>query len=640
MAATFSYYYTVDTYVKWSTIQDSDESVSGVGQVILDEVIDSNMPDWIPLHTESTNTTVIKHTIQKGFQIKWRVRFYCKKVDGSTTTWYWLSDDAVKNVHASFAAYRGKVSTTDPKVKTYHAGDGVTTAFTIPNTTVVSNPTGGATFSFWLNPTQSNFTLSPAFVLSADIQINTTDLLSKYGGDSNTNIQHATLLGANPSFTVYDAKPVPSATPPSLESAIEISGNSFSYAFDRCNNDWFGLSITPTKATSNGVFSYSFFTVTCKANGTGLQKSSVVTETVKGNLTNNNVGSQLKAVRKKMQAVLVADCSSQSGANPGGGGGGGGGNNSVPNTGNSSTTASSDQRWNPPTHRYSRDIPYTLRSITNDVSDSINQGINSDLNALATQALLESGAAIKDFTSLQNGRLFQDASGAQTLNTNPDKLKSIDAIKGPKQWGFRFMYNPTTFGYQTSSNNSVDFTFGAKDPATLLAGNQNVSFQLYINRIPDMAYLHSLANGNSRINISESFAYGRALYPEEKAGLLNRGTEYDIEFIYRVLNGDPTSKPLLFSQDYQGLTADFGYTTATPCWLVLNDNLRYYGSVSSLDVNHVMFDLNMVPILTTVTIQFSRIPALWNDTAAGGYSRADLQNKLSGNLIGTPTTTS
>jgi hypothetical protein len=70
--------------------------------------------------------------------------------------------------------------------------------------------------------------------------------------------------------------------------------------------------------------------------------------------------------------------------------------------------------------------------------------------------------------------------------------------------------------------------------------------------------------------------------------------------------------------NYNGVTADFGYTTGVPCWLVLNENLRYFGSVASFQVNHVMFDLNMVPMLSTVSITFSRYPALWNDTAAFG----------------------
>ena len=71
---------------------------------------------------------------------------------------------------------------------------------------------------------------------------------------------------------------------------------------------------------------------------------------------------------------------------------------------------------------------------------------------------------------------------------------------------------------------------------------------------------------------------------------------------------------MLFDSAYTGDTADFGYTSGVPCWLQLNKNLKYFGSVASFQVNHVMFDLNMVPMLSTVSISFSRYPALWTDS--------------------------
>jgi hypothetical protein len=106
--------------------------------------------------------------------------------------------------------------------------------------------------------------------------------------------------------------------------------------------------------------------------------------------------------------------------------------------------------------------------------------------------------------------------------------------------------------------------------------------------------------------------YPRPLEVEEANGIYYRGTEYDLEFLYRVITGDPEKKNLLLSQKYRnlgGVTADLGYTTAVPCWLYLNENMRYYGSVASIQVNHVMFDLRMVPLLSVVTLTFARYPA-------------------------------
>jgi hypothetical protein len=229
----------------------------------------------------------------------------------------------------------------------------------------------------------------------------------------------------------------------------------------------------------------------------------------------------------------------------------------------------------------------------------------------------------------ERGLIYQDVNGAKILNRDPEKLKATTDIisDSSNQWGFRFMYNPTTFSYSSSSNNSVDWTLGAKDPATLLVGNSNVTFELYLNRIPDLKYLRM-----SNPKVSQAQLYGRNLKDYEIDGILNRGTEYDIEFLYRVLNGDPLNKPLLFDKEYSGASADFGFTTATPCWLQLNKNLKYFGSVASLQVNHVMFDLNMIPMLSTVSITFVRYPALWTATGLGEGVKAE---NIRANIVST-----
>ena len=258
------------------------------------------------------------------------------------------------------------------------------------------------------------------------------------------------------------------------------------------------------------------------------------------------------------------------------------------------TPPKGDVRWNPPPHRDARGISHGER-----IKHAKNDKFIAELPA---------------FADGERGRIFQDINSADILNKNPDKLKELVSSKGStNQWGFRFMYNPEKFGYQSSSNNSVDWTMGSSDPATLLSGNSVVSFEVYINRIPDLKYLR-LQNPK----IAENKIYGRTLDPIEREGILNRGTEYDIEFLYRVLNGDPLKDSLLFNSSYKGFTSDFGYTTGVPCWLVLNENLRYYGSVASFSVNHAMFDLNMVPMLSTVSISFARYPALWNEKTAFG----------------------
>jgi hypothetical protein len=217
------------------------------------------------------------------------------------------------------------------------------------------------------------------------------------------------------------------------------------------------------------------------------------------------------------------------------------------------------------------------------------------------------------------GRLIQDANGAASLNKNLDNLKlGTSGSKGTNLWGFRFMYNPTDITYSTSSNNQIDWSLGSKDPANLLTGNQSVSIQLYFNRIPDMAYLRAYKNSNGFEKVSPlNTKYGYNISSTAIDGILNRGTEYDIEYLYRVVNGDPIKNALLFGDKYKGYTSDFGYTTATPCWLYINDNMRYFGSVSSISVYHRIFTLDMIPMFTVVTLSFNRYPAVWNEPALG-----------------------
>ena len=102
--------------------------------------------------------------------------------------------------------------------------------------------------------------------------------------------------------------------------------------------------------------------------------------------------------------------------------------------------------------------------------------------------------------------------------------------------------------------------------------------------------------------------YPRQLSKEEVEGILLRGTEYDLEYLYRAVNGnrDMKGNSLL---TYNGESADKGYITGVPLWFVLHDNMRYYGSLQNISVDHVVFTDKMVPMLTVVNISFLRYPS-------------------------------
>jgi len=276
--------------------------------------------------------------------------------------------------------------------------------------------------------------------------------------------------------------------------------------------------------------------------------------------------------------------------------------------------------WNPPTH-------WDARRRSNAHRLKYEQMFDEDGNLFGDIDELKIPAAF-DKPDTKLGKIYQDINGAKTLNFNPSTLSASSSnYTAGHRWGFRFMYNPTTITYSTASNNSVDWTLGQADPAILMSGNQNVTIEIYINRIPDMSYLRM-----NKPRVSETTVYGRPLNVKEREGILNRGTEYDIEFLYRVLNGTPLNNSLLLSPSYKGATSDFGYTTGVPCWLSLNENLTYFGSVASFNVNHAMFTEYMVPMLSTVSITFSRYPALWDAEAQKAFGTGVNATNLRGYL--------
>ena len=265
-------------------------------------------------------------------------------------------------------------------------------------------------------------------------------------------------------------------------------------------------------------------------------------------------------------------------------------------------------RWNPPPHPKTKGMHREWQFSKSTVTNNVVQAKDIIYNKVPQGVM---------------GRIFQDADSAASVNlTDPKKL-----------WGFRFMYNPTTVQYQTQANTNVDFTFGAADPAQLLAGNISFQFQLYLNRILDMTHLQ----GDRKTGQD----YIPSLGTEAIDGLINRGTEYDLEFLYRVCNGDPdTSQGLNPLLTYAGgMTSDIGLLKALPVWIVINENMRIFGSISNISVNHVMFDRRMVPILSTVDLTVTRYPALMKYSS---NSKTDDANKYDisalKKVIGTDTT--
>lgn len=247
--------------------------------------------------------------------------------------------------------------------------------------------------------------------------------------------------------------------------------------------------------------------------------------------------------------------------------------------------------WNPPMHRASKGSGATLyRKYLNEYGTGQQQ---SD----ATVA-----AGFKALDALENnniGYMFQD----------PDFKQST---AGSTLWGFQFHYNPTVINETYTNDPSIDWT--AQDKAAPLSGTGTITLELYLNRIVDLAAFAQPGASSRSYNLSAVSAnYARPLGDEHLRGLLNRGTNYDIEYLFRIVNGDPVSGSPQFDSNLP--TSNFGYMTGVPFWVVLGKNMRYKVSLTSLDIRHAMFTPDMIPTLTTINLTLARYPVIYADSA-------------------------
>jgi hypothetical protein len=286
-------------------------------------------------------------------------------------------------------------------------------------------------------------------------------------------------------------------------------------------------------------------------------------------------------------------------------------------------------KFNPPPHKFSRSnspIAFTGRKIYENEAYSTSTSFTANEpyenfqytsvegSGFAPVAQSETELASRSF---QRGLIYQDSDSAMHLDGSI--VTGIDDL-----WGFQFMYNPNSISITTNVSTSIDYG-NTKDIANQLAGSQNIQFSLLLNRIADLSVNDSWEagkyKGDTALDSTQylTYAYGAVLSTETLEMIKTRGTEYDLEFLYRVLNGDPQPTPMLRTL-VSDETSDFGYISGIPVWLRFNNNVKYKGVIQSISVEHKMFNANMVPTLTEVGISFNRIPVV-------GYGNAASQGK-------------
>jgi hypothetical protein len=632
MAFTYQYFYTVQVETTFMTQGELD---SGGGTIDLrgddqtsmdDENLTAAFGQYVKTHLEQNLVSAQSPALVDSYGVyigppsaagpyatqirstqynvfRYVLRFYLKKTNTSNNefTYYWLNEAAVKNVKIKPTASTLKAGGVQIDKKKELGFSGLTAAQqTSPN-----SDTENQSVNFWFrltNTGKTKATFDPPFTVEADIFPDKVAYRPSLGA---TRIQVdkesaaisgvISLAGLNPQIYARKARETPTIPPEFLAALTErtfiTDQLKYQYVYDLCNKQWIGFKIGRHTGTAN--ITYSFLTssldgktITQSTNYEGRYNSSVKNEP------------NLRAMEKKLYDAQLSQCGDKLDTNL----------TNDPEKPAQVFPPADAQRWNPPPHIASKGIPFGIRAGI--ALDSKGQPFNPD----EFTQLNGKYKFIGDDGRLERGRIFQDKLSAEVMNRSALSLGTGSKAKA-QQWGFRFMYNPEVIGYSTSGNNSIDWTFGSKDSATSLTGNQTVKVELLISRISDLSFLNMAAAKRD-----ETAAYGRPLQDEERYGLLNRGTEYDLEFLYRCLNGDPEENTMLLDENYGAnighkeyrRSADIGYITGIPLWMYLGPNLRYFGSVTGINVTHKIFDLNMVPMLSVISIDFTRYPAQFN----------------------------
>jgi hypothetical protein len=197
----------------------------------------------------------------------------------------------------------------------------------------------------------------------------------------------------------------------------------------------------------------------------------------------------------------------------------------------------------------------------------------------------------------------------------PDKkqneITNVGAAQLEKLWGFRFLFNPSYLSIDMSSNNQVDWTRPNENNAQLVASGVggNINVNILLDRVADMASMKQWKKSGG--GVMQQGNYPVSMDAEQCAGILHRGTEYDLEYLFRVLNGNPQEVILMGDDPKDGLeirSSNMGYITQLPFIFKISERQRYKVILKGLNVSHEMFTRDMIPIRTVVQINLERLP--------------------------------
>jgi hypothetical protein len=248
----------------------------------------------------------------------------------------------------------------------------------------------------------------------------------------------------------------------------------------------------------------------------------------------------------------------------------------------------------------------------------------------------------------RRGRIWWKANDPTVQVFSSDKRGAVDKAaklnlqdSEARRYGFQFLWNPETFG--TNVAVQMEATPNANDRFLAVAGafpaTETITFNIRIDRTNDFAcaagatgrptQIAKVAEGLIADNwVTKDYArrfksfyatptsffagsdVNEELFVNNIVDLLQRGTIADIEYLYMAINGPGpgTQNALSVGNKWvnsRGIaTADIGFLMPTLLNIDIGP-LSYQGYVTNLQVNHISFTQEMIPIRSDLTISLN-----------------------------------
>lgn len=284
-------------------------------------------------------------------------------------------------------------------------------------------------------------------------------------------------------------------------------------------------------------------------------------------------------------------------------------------------------KWNLPPHRWSMPIKPSPKMFTTGAKGQLRNPV-SDAYRRGRIWWKANDPTVQVFSSDKRGAVDKTAK----LN-----LKDSEA----RRYGFQFLWNPETFS--TAVAVQMEATPTSTDRFLAVAGafpaTETITFNIRIDRTNDFACAAGATGRPTQIAkvgsgviadnwvtkdyarafkkyyaAAGSFFSGRDVNEEvfvnNIVDLLQRGTIADIEYLYMAINGPGpgTQNALSVGNKWvnsRGIaTADIGFLMPTLLNIDIGP-LSYQGYVTNLQVNHLSFTQEMIPIRSDLTISLN-----------------------------------